>query len=180
MTDDSSTDDESSTDSKPHGRAAERRVQDMLEESMPDFPEDRREMPDADDVRMTTDEQTRIHQLFDGLVHTLYDRGYSPSELGIIVNGLGHRMNASRYDPYEYDRIALSIRLRETIEEWRDDQPEEIPPLEIAEVVEELGRHYRDIARKDLYQSDSTDDTTETDTDSEQPQDEEAEAEADD
>lgn len=128
-------------------------IQEVLERSMPSFPEDRREMPDDDEFRMTTDEQREIHDLFDGLVHSLYDQGFTPSELGVIIHGIGHRMNASRYDPHEYDRIALSIRLRETVDTWVDEQEKEVPPLEIATVIEELGRHYRHMARRDLYES---------------------------
>ncbi|WP_302083661.1 hypothetical protein [Salinibaculum rarum] len=153
-----STSHESSPDDSDDNAAGEETVQEMLESSMPSFPEDRREMPDADDFRMTVDEQQQIHDLFDGLVHTLYDRGYTPSELGVILNGLEHRMNASRFDPYEYDRIALSLRLRETVEEWRAEQDAEIPVVEIAEVIEELGRHYRDVARKELYQDGTSED----------------------
>lgn len=142
MTDRINTDDDSE----------EQRVQDILEDAMPPILEGRDEpLNDDTEFEMTRDEQSQLMDLFHGLVETLYDRGYTPNEVGVITSSVDHWTNARRYDPYEYDRIALSLELRRTIEEWRDDQPEEIPAVEIAEVVEEMGRMYRTTARRELW-----------------------------
>lgn len=138
---------------------ADERIQEVIDDAMPTFPEERQGRIDNPD-RMTTEEHHAIHDGLQSVVETLYDRGYSPSELGVVFHGFSHRMNASRHDPYEYDRIALTIQIRQTIEQWREEQPGEVPPQEIADVVEELGRHYRHIARRNLYedtQSNNTD-----------------------
>lgn len=125
-------------------------VQDILERSMPSLPEDHREMPEPGEFRMTMDEQRELHDLLDGLVHTLYDRGFTPNELHVVFHGIEHRLNAARYDDHEYDRIALSLRLRETIEDWKGEQDHEVPEHEVATAVEEMGRFYRTIARENL------------------------------
>lgn len=144
--------------SDENGLGDDQSVQEAIEQGMPEFPEDRRDTNEDKDVRMTTDEHEQIHNLFDGLVHTLYDRGYTPSELGVVINGIGHRMNAARYHPHEYDRIALTLDVRQAVEQWREEQDDEIPPLVIAETIEELGRHYRHIARREVYSDDDDED----------------------
>lgn len=129
----------------------EETVQEKLEKAMPSFPEDRRDFEDEDEIRMTTEEQFALTDHLEAQVQELYNRGFSPNELGTIFHGFSHRMNASRYDPHEYDRIALSIELRSFIEEWREEQEGEVPVLAIAETVEEMGRMYRDEARREVY-----------------------------
>lgn len=126
-------------------------IQDILERSMPPIQHD----DPGEGIRMTTEEQRELHDLFHGLINTLKDRGFNSNELGVIVSVLDHRLNAERFDRYEYDRIALTLRLRETIEEWRDEQEHDVPELEIATVVEEMGRFYRTCAREQAYR-DST------------------------
>jgi len=127
----------------------EQTIQEQIAEAMPSIPEDRR---DGDsDVRMTHDEQEQLSSNIEVMVQQLYDKGYSPNDLGIVFRGFAHRMNAGRCDPYEYDRIALTLKLRETVETWRQEQNHEVPEVEVAETVEELGRVYRSNAREDLY-----------------------------
>lgn len=133
-------------------------IQEILQESMPDMPEERRtERPGDDDINMSPEEQREISNFFEQLIQSLYNLGFSPSELSIIFHGFEHRMNASRYDPHQYDRIALSIELRRTIENWRNEQDEDVPIHEIATTIEEIGRHYRSEARKELYQNNESD-----------------------
>jgi hypothetical protein len=156
-----SEDDTQHQDEESDSPDIEEPIQNVIDDAMPTFPEERKGRVDNPD-RMTTEEHQAIHEGIESVVETLYDRGYSPSELGVVFHGFSHRMNASRYDPYQYDRIALTLRIRETIEQWRDEQPDEGPPLEIATVVEELGRHYRQMARRDVYE-DTQNDNTDTD-----------------
>lgn len=131
-------------------------IQELLTDAMPELPEDRvTDAPeDEADITMSTDEQRGITNTFDGLIRELYDMGYTANELAIIMDGLSHRVNAARFDNHEYDRIALTLELRETINEWRDGQDEDIPARVIAETVEELGRLYRTEARKNQHVSD--------------------------
>jgi len=122
-------------------------VQDILERSMPPIQHD----DSGEGIRMTTEEQRELHDLFHGLVSTLKDQGFNANELGIITSTLDHRLNAERFDRHEYDRIALTLRLRETIEGWRDEQEHDVPEREIATAVEEMGRFYRTCAREEIY-----------------------------
>lgn len=140
-----------SNDDSYENQAEQESVQEKLEKAMPSFPEDRREFEDEDEIRMTTEEQFALTEHLEEQVQELYDRGFSPNELGTIFHGFSHRMNASRYDPHEFDRIALSIELRQFIEDWREEQDGDVPVLAIAEAVEEMGRQYRDKARKEVY-----------------------------
>lgn len=128
-------------------------IQDQLEDAMPPTPAVD-EKADTDEFSMSTEEQQELSNSLETWIQNLYDKGYSPNELGVIFNGFGHRMNAARYRPHEYDQIALSIHLREAIESWREEQPDEVPELVIAETVEELGRLYRDQARREVYSDD--------------------------
>jgi len=128
---------------------SDKSVQERIADAMSPIPEDRRDTDS--DIRMTTEEQQQLHENLDAMVHALYDKGYTPNDLGLIFRGFAHRMNAARCDPHEYDRIALTLELRNTIETWRDEQDHDVPPVEIAETVEELGRFYRSTAREDLY-----------------------------
>lgn len=146
MTDNDTHDGEEETDE---------RIQDVIDNAMPTLPEERQGRVDNPD-RMTTDEHSAIHDGLESIVQTLYDRGYSPSELGVIFSGFEHRMNASRYRPHEFDRIGLTLRVREAIEAWKEEQPEEVPELVVAEAIEELGRHHRHMARKELYKDDDS------------------------
>lgn len=135
---------------EPQSEDSEQTIQEQIAEAMPPIPEDRRD--DDSDIRMTRDEQDQLYENIDMMVQTLYDKGYSPNDLGVIFRGFAHRMNAARCDPYEYDRIALSLELRRTIENWREKQAHDVPEREVAETVEELGRVYRTNARKETYQ----------------------------
>lgn len=128
-------------------------VQDRIADAMPPTPAVD-EQAATDEFTMSHDEQRELSDALETWIRDLYDRGFSPSELGVVLNGFGHRMNASRCRPHEYDRIALSIELRDTIETWREEQDGEVPVLAVAEAVEEMGRHYRHEARKEVYQDD--------------------------
>lgn len=128
-------------------------IQEVLDRSMPPIPEQDREAAENDELEMTPEEQHAISGMIEDLVQTLYDRGYSPNELGVVFNSFGHRMNAARYDPHEYDRIGLSITLRESLETWKGEQDHEVPPRVIADTVEELGRMYRADARREANKS---------------------------
>ena len=127
-------------------------IQDVLETAMPELPEDRvSDTPEEEgDFNMTMDEHREISEAFETMLRTLYDRGYTANELSTVIDGFAHRTNAGRFNPYEYDRIALSLQLRQAITDWRDEQEKDIPERVIAETVEELGRFYRTSARKKL------------------------------
>ena len=134
-------------------------IQEMLTEALPELPEDRITDPPEDETgtMMSRGEQQVIHETFDGMVRELYDKGYTPNELSIILDTLSHRVNAARFDKHEYDRIALTMKLRETIETWRESQDTDIPDRVVAETVEELGRLYRTQARKNHHKTDAED-----------------------
>lgn len=129
-------------------------LQDRLRDAMPDMPEERMsDPPGDDDINMSVAEQEQITEAFNEFIHSLYDLGFTPNEVEIILHGFDHRLNASRYDPHEYDRIALTLELRRTIETWRDEHDDTVPLHEIATVIETLGRHYRTKARKNTYRN---------------------------
>lgn len=132
-------------------------VQDILERAMPPIQHD----DPGEGIRMTSDEQAALHDYFDGIVTTLKDRGFNANELHVILHAINHRLNAERFDRHEYDRIALTLRLRETIEEWRDEQEHDVPEHEVATVVEEMGRFYRTTAREKLARKQGRQDCTE-------------------
>lgn len=136
--------DESSDD----GPVAER-----IEQAMPPVPEVDKEAADNDEFDMSLDEQRLLSDALEAWVRTLYDRGFTPNELGVIFSGFKHRMNASRFRPYEFQRIELQLRLRETAEQWRDEQDEAVPERVLAEAFESFGRMYRDNARRELYEA---------------------------
>lgn len=129
-------------------------MQDVLEEAMPELPEDRvTETPKEEgEFNMTMEEHREIGEAFETMLQTLYDRGYTANELSTVIDGFAHRTNAGRFNPYEYDRIALSLELRRTITDWREEQEKDIPERVIAETVEELGRFYRTTTRKKLHE----------------------------
>lgn len=126
-------------------------VQDVLERSMPPIQHD----DPGEGIRMTWDEQKVLHEYFDGIIDTLKDRGFNSNELHVILHSIEHRLNAERFDRHEYDRIALTLQLRQTIEEWRDEQENDVPEREIATVVEEMGRFYRTCDREETYRDSS-------------------------
>jgi len=107
---------------------------------------------------MTPEEQQQLTENLDAMCRELRRKGYSPQDLHVIFNGFAHRTNADQYDPYEYDRIALSLRVRETVEEWRDDQDGDVPDLQIGRALRDLAQVYRDNGYRELYQSDGESD----------------------
>lgn len=123
-------------------------IQEKIAEAMPPIPENR---PIDGGIRMTTDEQHKLTQELDGLVHALLDKGYTPTDLHVIFSGFEHRLNARQYDPYEYDRIALTLNVRETVETWRDEQDGEVPEMEIARALRDLAKVYREAGREEFY-----------------------------
>lgn len=141
-------------------------IQDVLSDAFPELPEDRVTDPPEDetDVTMSMDEQRAISDAFDGFIHELYQKGFTANELSVVLHSHSRRVNAARFDKHEYDRIALSLRLRQSISEWESEQETDIPERVIAETVEELGRYYRTIARKNHETSNSDDDGENTNT----------------
>lgn len=149
-------------------------MQDVLEKAMPELPEDRiSDAPEEEgDFNMTIDEHREISEAFETMLRILYDRGYTANELSTVIDGFAHRTNAGRFNPYEYDRIALSLQLREAITDWRDDQQKDIPEHVIAETVEELGRFYRTSARKEFDKKKQSEDADADGNSGESPTDE--------
>jgi len=123
-------------------------IQEQISDAMPPIPEDR---PVEGGIRMTSDEQREITDTVDGLVQTLLDKGFTSTDLHVIFSGFEHRLNAQQYDPHEYDRIALTLQLRETVEDWKADQEHEVPPMEIAESLRNLAKVYREEGRREFY-----------------------------
>lgn len=128
--------------------ADDKTIQEKIAEAMPPIPEDR---PIEGGIRMTPDEQHNLTQELDGLVRSLLDKGFTPTDLHVIFSGFEHRLNAQQYDPYEYDRIALTLQLRETVENWREDQDGEVPEMEIARALRDMAKVYRESGRKAFY-----------------------------
>jgi len=126
----------------------EKSIQEKIAEAMPPIPDER---PIEGGIRMTADEQHELTQELDGLIHALLDKGYTPADLHVIFSGFEHRLNAQQYDPYEYDRIALTLQLRETVESWRDEQEADVPEMEIARALQDLAKVHRDNGRKEFY-----------------------------
>ncbi len=134
----------------------EKSIQEQIAEAMPPIPEDRRD--DDSEIRMSVDEQRQLSANFDAMLQAFYDKGYTPNDMALIFQSFSHRLNAARIDPHEYDRIALTLELRETVETWRDEQDHAVPEHEVAETVEELGRMYRTNARREFYKGGESDD----------------------
>lgn len=127
----------------------EKSIQEEIAEAMPPIPEDRRD--NDKEIHMAPEEQRELTDNINAMVEMLRDKGYSAPDLNVVFNGFAHRLNARQYDPHEYDRIALTIELRDTIQTWNDEQDHEVPELEIARALEDLSKVYRDTARKELY-----------------------------
>lgn len=141
-------------------------IQDALRDAFPDLPDHRvTDAPeDEADVTMSMDEQRAINDALDEFINGLYQKGFTANEVSIVLQSHSRRVNAERFDKHEYDRIALSLRLRQSISEWEAEQETDIPERVIAETVEELGRYYRTIARKNHDTNDSDDDSEDTNT----------------
>lgn len=141
------------TDDTGSERDEEESVQEMLHRAMPNAREIERQrggQDEAPDRAMTGEEMEETHLLIDGLIETLYDRGYTTNELAILFSTQQHFLNAARFDRHEYDRIALNLRLRQAQKEWEDEQDEDVSNHVLAETYEELGRFYRTEARIDV------------------------------
>jgi len=123
-------------------------IQETVADAMPPIPDDR---PIEGGIRMTGDEQREITNRVDALVQTLLDNGFTPTDLHVIFSGFEHRLNAQQYDPHEYDRIALTINVRETVENWREEQDTDVPEMEIARALRDLAKVYRENGRRDFY-----------------------------
>jgi hypothetical protein len=126
----------------------EKPIQEKIADAMPPIPEHR---PIDGGIRMTAEEQSKLNQELDGLIHSLLDKGYTATDLHVIFSGFEHRLNAQQYDPHEYDRIALTLQLRETVQSWREEQDAEVPDMAIAEALRDMAKVYRENARKELY-----------------------------
>jgi hypothetical protein len=126
----------------------EKSIQEEIADAMPPIPEDR---PIEGGIRMTSDEQHTLNQNLDAMIHALLEKGYTPTDLHVVFSGFEHRLNAQQYDPHEYDRIALSLKLRETVKEWRDEQDHEVPDREIAEALRDLAKVHRENGRREFY-----------------------------
>jgi hypothetical protein len=123
-------------------------IQDKIADAMPPIPEDR---AIEGGIRMTHEEQDTLNQNLDAMIHALLDKGYTPSDLHVVFSGFEHRLNAQQYDPHEYDRIALSLQVRKTIEDWRDEQDGEVPDMEIARALRDQMKVYRENGLQEFY-----------------------------
>lgn len=124
-------------------------IQEQIADAMPPIPEHRQN--NDSDINMTPDEQTQLSQNIDAMIRELRDKGYSAPDLHVVFNGFAHRLNARQYDPHEYDRIALTINVRETVENWREEQDTEVPEREIALALRDLAKVYRENGRREFY-----------------------------
>jgi len=130
----------------------DRSIQEQIADAMPPIPDER---PEDGGIRMTHDEQRQLNDNMDAMIHGLLDKGYTPSDLHVVFSGFEHRLNAQQYDPHEYDRIALTLNLRQTIETWRDEQDTDVPDLEVANALRDLTKVYRENALRQLYEGKS-------------------------
>jgi len=115
---------------------------------MPPIPDER---PEEGGIRMSPEEQQTLSNELDGLIKSLTEKGYTATDLHVVFSGFEHRLNAQQYDPYEYDRIALSLKLRATVESWREEQETDVPEFEIAETLRDLSKVYRESALEEMY-----------------------------
>lgn len=126
----------------------EETIQEMLDRSMPSNFGMEGDRPDPNDHRMTSEEMHQLSDLYQELTFTLLDRNFSESELKVVVSGIEHQLRAGQFDPYEYDRIALTLKMRETVEEWKESTDEDIPEYEIAHALDDLSNIYMQNARE--------------------------------
>ena len=127
-------------------------IQEKIAEAMPPVPEHRQGGDST--INMTHEEQRELTENIDAMVHGLLDKGYSPADLKVIFSGFDHRLNADRYDPHEYDRIALSLELRQTIQQWIDEQDSDVPHFVIAEALQDFAKVHREMGLREMYNDD--------------------------
>lgn len=121
----------------------EKSIQEQIEDAMPPNFGYETDGPENGELRATHEELLTIQQTYGDITQMFIDRGFSQNELRIPLHSVEHSVNAGRFDPQEYDRIAFNIELRGWVEEWREEQDADVSDWELARGLDVLAEYYR-------------------------------------